>query len=164
MQSELLDPVVNTVFMTMWRAGLLPPMPPEMANMQADMDIEYTGPIPMSQKQDKVQGIEREIGVIGQAAKLFGPDVMDVLDISKAIREHALMSGVPPSVIRSDVKIKQMQDARKEDQQKQQALMEAQQGAMVAKDMGSAAKDAAAAGMDPAEMMGGAGAAQQPVA
>jgi hypothetical protein len=163
MQSELLDPVVNTVFMTMWRAGLLPAMPPEMANMKADMDIEYTGPIPMSQKQDKVQGIEREINVIGQAAQLFGPDVMDVMDISKAIREHALMSGVPASVIRSDVKIKQMQDERKEAQQKQQGMAEAQQAAMVAKDMGSAAKDAAAAGMDPADMMGGAG-AEQPVA
>ncbi len=162
-QAELLDPVVNTVFMTMWRAGLLPAMPAEMANMKADMDIEYTGPIPMSQKQDKVAGIEREISIIGQAAQLFGPEVMDVMDASKALREHALMSGVPASIIRSEVKIKQLRDERKEAQQKQQALTEAQQAGMVAKDMGSAAKDAAAAGMDPTELMGGANAAE-PVA
>jgi hypothetical protein len=157
MQAELLDPVVNTVFMLMWRNGALPPMPPEMANLQAEMDIEYTGPIPMSQKQDQAMGIEREIATIGQAAQLFGPAVLDVMDATKAVREHALMSGVPASVIRSEAQIKRIDAERKAQKEQAEAMAKAQQGAMVAKDMGSAMQSAAAAGVDPDEMMAGGG-------
>jgi len=163
LQAELLDPMLNTVFLMMWRAGILPPMPPEMSDNSGEMDIEYTGPIPMSQKQDQAGAIEREIAFIGQAAEMFGPDVLDVMDASIAIREHALLTGVPATAVRSEVKVKQLQAERKEAQGKAQAMAEMQQGAMVAKDMGAAAKDAAAAGIDPAQMMGGADAAQ-PVA
>jgi hypothetical protein len=153
LQAELLDPVIKITFSTMWRNGLLPPIPASMANMSPEMDIEYTGPIPLAQKQDIGNSIEREMSFAGGIAQVFGPDVLDVLNPSEAVREHAFLSGVPAKVIRSKAEIAKLKKERDAAQKKQAAMAEAQQGAAAAKDMGAAAKGMSDAGMDPEEMM-----------
>lgn len=153
LQAEMLDPIVNITFATMWRNKMLPAMPAAMAKMQAELDIEYTGPIPMAQKQDATMAIEREMQFAASMAEIYGPDVLDALDASAAVREHAFMSGVPSRVVRSEAEMAKRKKEREAQQAEQQKMAQAQQAAMVAKDMGSAAKSAADAGIDPQEMM-----------
>lgn len=153
LQSDLLEPLVETTFAILARAGLLPAMPPIVQQQGGELDIEFTGPMPLAQKQDAALAIESEFALAANLAQVHGPDVLDVLDATAGLREHARLKGVPAKLVRSEAQIKKRQDERKAQQAQAQQMAMATQGAQAMKDAAQGAK----AGAEAAQIEGGGG-------
>lgn len=121
MNDELLDPLIDRVFNLMieqssprWSGllpgkPLLPPPPQELAGM--DLNVEYVSILAQAQKALGVAGIERVVSFAGNLAGIY-PDIVDKLNLDQAVDEYAGMSGVPPTIIRSDDEVGQIRKAR----------------------------------------------------
>ena len=133
LQADLLDPLIQTTYSILGRTGQLPKPPEGLLN--ADLDIEYTGPIPRAQKNERAQSISMWIGELAQLAQII-PQIIDVADDDAIARGLGYDRGVPAKMMRTEGEVKAIRTERAEAQQKQQE-MELLQGA------GKAAKDLA---------------------
>jgi hypothetical protein len=137
LQKELLGPAIETTFNLLFRAGKLPAMPQSVAEAGTDLDIEFTGPLPISQKADIAAAIERELGLASNLAETFGPGVLDALDATAALREHAKLTAVPAKLIRTEAEVKKLQKEREAQQQQAQQGAQMEQQAAALKDAGA---------------------------
>ena len=144
LQNDLLDPVVNNLFMQLFRAGELPEMPQAVVDAGGVVDVEYIGPLSRAQKMDEVTAIERWLGMISGIAEIF-PEVADVPDAIHICKLLAAGLNIPSEVMHTDsemTRIKmlkeqlnqaiqqlQMQQAQGEAMQAQGAGQQAMQGA-----------------------------------
>ena len=110
--TDFLDPCISRTFNIMYRAGQLPEMPQIVAEAGDDMDIEYVGALARSLQQDQVDGVDRWLMQISQAAQL-NPEVLDIPDWDAMFKGSGKMLGVPAKFIRSDDDIKADREARK---------------------------------------------------
>lgn len=125
---ELLDPIVERVYDMMFRAGLVPPVPPDLQGVK--WNVEYTSILHQAQKLVTVSVQDRFVNsVIGMAE--VAPDVLDKVDWFEVVDEYGDSLGVNPKIVRSNEDAQQRADAR---QQAQQGMVDAQQ----AKDMAQA--------------------------
>jgi len=147
LQAELLDPIIKVTFSVLYRAGRLPDMPETLKAQNANLDIEYVGPIPMAQKTGLSDAVGSEMAFAAATSEAFGPDVLDAIDAPKAVREHAFYSGVPAKVIRSEAEMAKKRTEREAQQQEAAAAAKAAAGADVTKNMGAAMKSMSDAGM-----------------
>ena len=109
-QDDLLDKVIQRGFNLMFRAGQFAEMPEGLD--EADLDVEYLGPMARSQRNERVQTINTWLMMILQTASVM-PEIVDNVDPDELARETAMMMGVPPSMIRekSEVDKKRKADA-----------------------------------------------------
>ncbi|RLD77087.1 MAG: hypothetical protein DRJ15_14195 [Bacteroidetes bacterium] len=135
-QSDLLDPVISRTFNILYREGLLPEIPPVVSEAGAQLDIEYTGPMPMAQKDSDAMAILDFMNVTAQMAEIF-PDVRHLPDPVAAMREYAGVRGVPAKALNGKEDVDKAVEADKQaaEQAQQQATMA--QGAATLKDAGS---------------------------
>lgn len=147
-QSDLLDPMVQRTFNILLRAGQLPEIPEVVRASDADMEIEYTGPIPRSQKMEQAQLIEGWMAGIAEMAELY-PDMLDVPDAQAAAREVGILTGVPAKVMRSENEAKV---TKREREAKQAEAAQAETAGMEGAAMESLGKGQQA--MDDAGMTG----------
>ena len=138
LKADLLDPLIEWTYDALARNGRIPPIP-EVAQDAQDMEIEYTGPIPRSMKNEEAQGTSMWLAEVANLGTMYGPQAMDVADTDEALRGLGLARGVPATYMRDDDQIAQI---RAEREAKEQAMAEAQQ----LKDAGAAAKSFADAG------------------
>jgi hypothetical protein len=121
--SEVLDPIIERVFMVMLRNGMIPPPPREMVDQS--LKIDYVSTLAQAQKM---------LGLSNMRA--FKQDALEVATVSDAgvikvnweryLDEEAFKLGVPASITRSDdevAAIKEQQAAAAE-QERQDALMQ----------------------------------------
>lgn len=125
----LVKPIIDRTFYLMMRAGMLPPPPRELENV--DLKIELTGLLAQALKAVQTSGIERFTGFIGAMAKLqadagLTPDILDKIDIDQSVDELGISIGVPPTIIRSDDDVAKIRADRAKQQQAQQAAAAAQ--------------------------------------
>lgn len=114
LQTDFLDPLIKRTFMIMLRAGQLPEQPESVAGME--MDIEYTGPLPRSQKAETADSIEQWLlSMVGVAE--FYPDMLDVADTDVIPRKLAELRGVPASALKSEEEVEALREARAQAQQ-----------------------------------------------
>lgn len=145
LQNDFLDPLVQRTFNIMFRAQALPAVP-EGLNI-AELDIEYTGPLPRAQKADIVMAVNQWIGGIAQIAEIF-PEAMDRVDIDKAAKEIALLSGVPAKLVRSDDEVEELRAARAKKQEAMEQMAALQQGGEAATALGQGAQALQEGGID----------------
>jgi hypothetical protein len=69
--------------------------------------VVYTGALMRAQQSDEVAAIERWLGQVGAAAKVF-PAVMNVVDILQWARDLALKLNVPGKTLRSVADVEAM--------------------------------------------------------
>jgi hypothetical protein len=91
-ENEALSPAVRRIYSIVNRAGLLPPPPPEISNME--IEIQYTSILTAAQTAVATIPIERWIGLIGSVAGVR-PDVLNVPDWDETIRYYGQQLGVP---------------------------------------------------------------------
>lgn len=145
LKTDLLDPLIKRAFNIMYRENLLPELPEQLSG--AMLDIEYSGPLPRSQRFDTAMAIQEFLMSVGQTAQLF-PEALDIVDIDGAMRALALMRGVPARALRDQ---RQIEEMRMEREQQQQAMMAAQQGMAAGEAMQAVGEGAQAMqGADPA--------------
>ena len=138
LKADLLDPLIEWIYDALVRNELIPPIPEEAQN--ADwLEIEYTGPIPRSMKNEEAQGTSMWLAEVANLGQAYGPNAMDVADTDEALRGLGLARGVPATYMRDDEQIAQIRTQREE---QQQAAAEAEQ----LKAAGAATADFAKAG------------------
>lgn len=149
--SELLDPVIERVFAVMARAGLIPPPPEEMMEIQEEkgepleMKVEYISLLAQAQKQAITNAIRSTVGFAGEMAAI-DPSSWDAINPEEAVTQFGDAVGVPPKVVRSKQEIEKIRKIRLA-QMEQQRQQEQEMAAVEAtKSLGQAKTDGTALG------------------
>ena len=119
-QSELLEPMINRVFLIMLRNRLFREAPEILANQE--IDIEYVSPMAIAQKGQELQNVMRGLELFGSLAQTM--PVMDYIDENGLVKQLVTTLGLPARMIKSD---KEVEAIRMERQQAQQQQMQMQQ-------------------------------------
>lgn len=115
------------------------PAPPEELEEQ-DLDIEFISTLQQALRATTLQGIERFAAFAGQMAQFTGQPP-DKFDAEQALDEYAYGLGVPPTIVRDDESVAQMQASRAQQQQMAQMAQMApalRDGAQAAQSLGEA--------------------------
>ena len=150
-QSEFLNPLIERIFGIMLRNDALLERPEILT--EAEIDIEYVGPLARSQRMEEVTAIDRLYELVFGVAQA-DPSIMDLIDHDVAMRARATLLGVPKTILRGQDEVDDIRQQRAEQQQMQQQMAMQQQQSEIQKTQGEAASNMA----DPAvqEMVSGA--------
>jgi hypothetical protein len=99
-QTSLLSKILDRTFKTLLRNNQLGSIPDVVKAQKAQYKVVYTGALMRAQQSDEVAAIERWLGQVGAAAKVF-PKVMNVVDIMQWARDLAVRLNVPGKILRS---------------------------------------------------------------
>lgn len=135
LQNECLDPLITRIFNIMWRGRLLP-NPPESIRGR-EIKVQYVSMLAEAQAASKTIAIERVVGFAGTVAA-GAPDVLDRIDVDKAVVLYAEGLRVPAPMIRPDEQVTEMRKAREQERQAATLLDQTQAGANAAKTMSQA--------------------------
>ncbi len=122
-QFELINPFIDRTFAIMFRAGLVPPPPPEIGGNA--LNIECVSTLADAQKSTATTGIERLVAFVGNLAAAK-PDTLDNVDFDEAVREYADLIGVTQKLIVAQ----QKRDAARKARAQQMAAAQQAQLAM----------------------------------
>lgn len=147
-QEEFLAPKIQRRFALLWRAGQIPPPPPEMEGYE--LQVEYQSAAQAAQRSVEGNAALRILQDIAPLAQIK-PRLMDRIDEDGLLETLIEARGAPARMIRSREDTDQMAAARQQQEQAMQAMQMAQAGA-------GAMKDAASAEAAMAQAQGAAGA------
>ncbi len=133
-ESEVLTPLILRSFGIMYRAGVLPPTPPELEGLD-EIEIAYIGQLAKNQKIQDVTSIQRWLGVASNMATV-SPEILDNVDMDKALEIIGERMAVPTEVMRSEKEVAALRAQRQEKMMMQEQLAQASQ---VAEGAGKAA-------------------------
>lgn len=136
-QNDFLDPCLQRTFRILLRADQFPEVPEVVTAAKAEMDIEYTGPMPRAQRDDLIQAINRWTGALMQQAEI-NPAVLDIPDWDAIARETGALAGVPTKLTRDQKVVDKEREEKKKQAEQQQALANAQAGGDAAQSMNAA--------------------------
>src|SRR5690606_13631944 len=96
LHNELLDPLVETTFQRLLAAGLLPPPPEELQDVE--LNVEFVSMLAQAQRAVGVNSSDRYVMTLGSIAQMK-PEVLDKLDADKWADAYADQLGVDPAII-----------------------------------------------------------------
>lgn len=112
LNSECLNPVIDTVFDLEMAAGRLPPPPDVLYEQGADIDVEYMGPLAQAQRRlFKSQGITRGLEAITPVISIE-PQVRDNIDWDTVARELLEAFDFPQAAIKTPDVVQAIRQAR----------------------------------------------------
>lgn len=150
--TDLFDPAIELTFERIIKAGILPPPPPELQNV--DLNVEYVSMLAQAQRAVSTNAVDRFVGNLGSIAQ-FKPDVLDKFDADEWADAYSDMLGVDPQMIVGSDKVALIRKQRADAQaQAMQAEQMAQQ-AKTARDMAAADTEGKNALTDAARMFSG---------
>ena len=123
---ELLNPTIDRVFDICQELNILPPPPPEMVDM--DIDIEYTSVLAQAQKMIGTKSLEQFVAFGGSLIEPF-PTIADNMNTDEIIRIYAKWLGVPAEVINDEDTVEAIRQSR---QAKENMAMNAEVGLQAA--------------------------------
>jgi hypothetical protein len=134
-QSEALGPMIHRELDLLSMQGLLPPMPPILAQAGgAAYETIYDSPLSRAQRAEKAAGFMRLMNIFQEyVAVTQNPEPLDWFDFDAAVPELADISAVPTSWIRSDEAVAAIRDKRAKAQAAQQMIEAAPAAAGVMK-------------------------------
>lgn len=116
LNDELFDPMLDRTMSIMFRAGELPPAPPELQGLE--LKVEYINMLSQSQKMIQSTGTERFF-TFAAGVMQVNPDAGAKIDFDQMLDEYANDVGVAPKIVRSDDDVAEIRGAQ---QQKQRAM------------------------------------------
>ena len=123
-ETESLGPMIERELDILNEFGLLPQMPPELAEAEGEFDIEFTNPLAVSRRSDEAIGSVQTVqGAIELAAS--DPTVLDVINGEQYIRILARANSSPEALLNSPERVAAIRQQRAE----QEALEMAAQAA-----------------------------------
>lgn len=131
-QSEMLGPLIERELDILGRAGMLPEMPAELAELGGDVEIEYVSPLNRAQRAEDGVAIMRTFEAVAPMAQV-DPRVLKAYDWVRAARELGEINGMPAKLARSDDEIDAMDDAEAQQMEAAQLLQAAPVAAQTAK-------------------------------
>jgi hypothetical protein len=130
MNTELLDPLLEDLFIICEEEGLLPEAPEALAG--TDIEIKYVSLLAQAQEASAASSMERSVAFAGNLAGI-APDVLDNLDLDEAVREYVEILGGSPKLLREVNARDEMRAERAEAQQRAELAAQANQGADTAR-------------------------------
>lgn len=138
LQTELDDPLIQTVFDQLVLRQMLPPPPPELAGVP--MEIEFIGPLAQALKRVGAQSTDQFTARLGIIAQMK-PTVLDKFDEDKWVDAYADAYGVDPDMIVANEQVALLRESRNAAlAAKEQSAMMAEQ-AKTAQTLGSTRTD-----------------------
>lgn len=135
LENELLNPLISRTFAIMYRTGLLPPPPPEIAGME--LKIQYISILAQAQKMASVTAIDQWTqGILEEAA--VHPESMDIINFDEKNAEKADMLGVPAKIVNNADAMAAVRQARAAAQAQAQKAQMMMAGAKSGKDAAQA--------------------------
>jgi hypothetical protein len=132
LHNELLEPLIDSTFIRMMEANVLPTPPREMQG--ADISVEFVSMLAQAQRAIGTNSLDRFVGSLGSIAQMK-PDVLDRFDADEWVDAYSDMLGVDPNIIVSTNQAAIVREARdKAMAAKEQAAM-GQQQATTARDL-----------------------------
>lgn len=119
LHGEKLGPMIDLTFDYCAKAGILPEPPPELENM--DLNIEFVSTLAQAQRAVAGASYDRLLGTIGSIAPLF-PGVVHKIKINQVVDDYADLYGVNPDIIRSDDEADQLAAAQAQQAAAMQAM------------------------------------------
>ena len=129
---ELFHPILARTLDVLERGNLLLPKPDLL--QEAQLFIQFQGPVTRSQRQTEAQAIVGAWTAGGQIAPVH-PEVFDVLNADESMRIIARANGVPLNAIRSKEEVTEIREVRAEQEQQAQLLEQFQQASAGASDL-----------------------------
>jgi len=145
LHSEMLDPLIETTFEHMLKAGIIPPPPPDLHGM--DLNVNYVSMLAQAQRAIATNGVDRFVGNLGQIAS-FKPDILDKFDSDMWADKYSDMLGVDPEFIVPGDKVALIRNQRAQQQAQQQKVAMAEQAASAAQKLGTVQTPGGNAGND----------------
>ena len=136
-EAEFLSPLIERTFILMVRAGLMPPPPQVMQEM--DIMVEYVNPVSVSMRSVELNAISQLIQFIMPLAQV-DPMAIERLNISRITELGAEILRAPASAIRTNEEMEEIMKARQEQMAAQQEMMMAQTMSGVDKETAEAEK------------------------
>lgn len=136
-QSEYLAPKMARRFGILWRAGQLPPAPPEASREGVGLAIKYLSAAAMAQKSAEGAAIVRLVQDIAPLAQLK-PRLVERLDEDGLIEALHEARGAPASILRSREQADEISAQRAQAEQAAQLASMAQVGGGVVRDLAAA--------------------------
>jgi hypothetical protein len=143
--NELLSPLIDLTFDRMAQAGILPPIPDEIRDME--LSVEFVSVLAQAQRAVATNSVDRFIANIGAMAQ-FKPEVLDKLDADAWADEYGDMLGVSPDIIVPEEKVAIIRQQRQQQQAALQAAAQAEQMASAAQKLGTVQTPTGNAGND----------------
>ena len=147
LKSDLLDKVVRRTFNILFRAGQFPATPQIVRDAQAELDIQYVGPMARAQKAERVGAIERytqNVVALATAVAPLAPEkamqLLDNIDPLKIPRELAELLGVPIDLLPTEGDVEKARKQREQMQAQMQEIQAAQAAGDAGKSLGEAAQ------------------------
>ena len=147
-QSEMLGPMIERELDILARAGVLPPMPEALMEVEGEIEIEYVSPLNRAQRAEEGVAIMRTLEAVAPLAQI-DPGVMDIFKPDEIARELAEINGVPAKILRSKEEVMAIKEEQFQAAQAQQLLAAAPVAASTAKTL---AETQALAGNVPAPL------------
>jgi hypothetical protein len=119
MHGEFLEHLLDNILDQEIAAGILPPPPPEIQGKE--LETTYISSLAMAQRSVATTGIERVATYTAGLAKAGWPEALEKFDAQKSVDEYASVTGIPPSVIRSEEEVAERLAAKQRQMQMQQA-------------------------------------------
>lgn len=135
LHNEILDPLIETTFSRMLRAGVVPPPPVEMQGQE--LNVEFVSMLAQAQRAIATNSVDRYVNNLGAIAA-FKPEVLDKFDADRWADSYADMLGIDPELIVPNEQVALIRQQRAEAAQAQQQAEMLQQGAGIAKDLSAA--------------------------
>lgn len=143
LNNEVLKPLIERTFSILYRAGQLPPAPPELAGVE--LSIEYTSMLARSQRAIRANSLDQFLQRIGQVAQ-FDPNVLAKIDSFRIVDEYADYLSVAPSVVVPTEQAQQKIEAQQQAQQQAQQAEQMHQAADAVSKLGRVPADGSTVG------------------
>ena len=137
LEADLLDPTIEGVYDSLVRRGIIEI--PEGLGFE-NMDIEYTGPIPRSMKNEEAQGTSMWLSELANSSQVL-PEILDIVDTDKLARGLGFARGVPATYMRDEATVAAIREQRAKAQEEARQMQQLEQAAGAAKDLGATAPE-----------------------
>lgn len=97
-QSEYLGPLIDRELDLMVDMGMLPPMPPALAEARGEYEVVYTSPLSRSQRAQEAAGFLRTLeSALSVSSQMQDPSILDPFALNRAFPAIAEIQSVPES-------------------------------------------------------------------
>jgi len=131
--NSALEKIIQRSFNILWRQRKIPQPPSGLYNTDAELKVEFMGPLAQAQKKyHESSGISQGLSLIAAIAQL-APAALDTVDFDQTVKRGLEGLNFPQEAIREDKDIEALRKERAEQQQQQeqqQMAMETQKQMM----------------------------------
>lgn len=141
-EPDVLDRIIERCYAIADRAGILPPLPPALAEGGA-IDIEYVSIAAQALRQTNSETALALLQRVGEVARLQmeaqqAPTALDKIDFDQIVDEIGVGIGAPARTLRSDEEVEILRSQRAEAEAKAQEMQQMMQGAEAIAKIGAA--------------------------